>query len=133
MTEKAKFVPFRPSEKREFKAKLRPLLESGLTHLQIAEALNKEGFRLPGDREVTRSCVALYAVKVMRRRRTASRFLKRGQRGARVRKPTTGAPAPKPATVPASGTLGLISEFLTRPGLTDAKRLELIQVLIGGK
>lgn len=39
---------FSPSERRAFKQLIRPLLEEGLTHREIADRLNAEGHTLPG-------------------------------------------------------------------------------------
>lgn len=123
---------FTPAERRAFKQLIRPHLEAGLTHREIAEKLNSEGHTLPGGRPVTKSCVALYAVKVLRRHRKSKKWQKPGESApAGVGRSFQNRRSPK-SVLPVTGRLGLVSEILTLPGLSESKRIELIRALVGG-
>lgn len=107
-------------ERKEFRAAIKPLLIDGKKNFEIADILNKRGWKLPGGRPVTKSCVALHATAVMRRKATA-----KGK--PRPQK------SPNKSTVPVTGRLGQISDILTLPGLSENTKLAVIKALANQK
>ena len=98
---------------------LKPLIEKGMKNNEIYAWLNadpKNRAPMFGGNPVTLHQVTFNATRALRR-------TKAGKRAARPSQPGS--------AVPTTGRLGLVSEVLTLPGLSESKRIEIIRALIG--
>jgi hypothetical protein len=99
---------------------LKPLIEKGMKNHEIQAWLNadpKNRAPMLGGNPVTIHQVIYNATRALKRN-------KAGKRAARPNQPGS--------AVPTTGRLGLVSEVLTLPGLSESKRIEIIRALIGG-
>lgn len=105
---------------REFRRTIRPMLEAGQGLVEVADALNKSGFKMPDGRPVHPSTVGRHklAMGIRSRKKKRTRRTKERMREAR-----TG--------IPVSGALGLVTDLLTVPGLSEKDRLRLVTRALG--